>query len=225
MTLLQGGICLFESRSWYMLYVKKIRKHRLILILVFLLFLYIAGNILNICIYSNKDEKCYVDTAIVLGAATFRGDVSFVYRERLNHGIYLYQQGYVKKIIVTGGRAGENPQSDAWAARQYVMSQGIPPKDILMEEKSTTTQENLENAKEIMNNEKFQAAIIISDPLHMKRAMLLAQDMGMEVYSSPTPTTRYRSLKTKIPFLARELFYYIGYQWYRIFQAIGTVIY
>ncbi|MCI8268277.1 MAG: YdcF family protein [Lachnospiraceae bacterium] len=205
--------------------LKIFRKHRLILTIIFLLLLYMAGNILGICLYSKKDERCYADTAIVLGAATSRGSVSPVYRERLNHGIYLYQQGYVKKIIVTGGQAGENPQSDAWAAKQYVLSQGIPEQDILIEEKSTITQENLANAKEIMDDEHFQTAIIISDPLHMKRAMLLAKDMRIVAYSSPTPTTRYCSLRTKIPFLARELFYYIGYQWYRIFHVIGTAIY
>ena len=62
-----------------------------------------------------------------------------------------------------------------------------------------------------------ETAIIVSDPLHMKRAMLLAEDAGIKAYSSPTPSTRYVSLRTKIPFLARETFYYIGYQWYRLF--------
>ena len=51
----------------------------------------------------------------------------------------------------------------------------------------------------------------------MKRAMLLAEDAGITAYSSPTPTTRYISMRTKIPFLVRETFYYIGYQWYRLF--------
>ncbi|HIX48720.1 MAG TPA: YdcF family protein [Candidatus Mediterraneibacter caccavium] len=51
----------------------------------------------------------------------------------------------------------------------------------------------------------------------MKRAMMLAEDAGITAYSSPTPTTRYVSLRTKIPFLARETFYYIGYKWYRVF--------
>ena len=47
-------------------------------------------------------------------------------------------------------------------------------------------------------------------------AMLLAEDAGIKAYSSPTHTTRYVSLRTKIPFLLRETFYYIGYQWYRL---------
>ena len=68
-----------------------------------------------------------------------------------------------------------------------------------------------------MDAHQLETAVIVSDPLHMKRAMLLAEDAGIKAYSSPTPTTRYISMRTKIPFLARETFYYIGYQWYRLF--------
>ena len=64
--------------------------------------------------------------------------------------------------------------------------------------------------------QKADVAIIVSDPLHMKRAMLLEEEAGINAYSSPTPTSRYVSLRTKIPFLARETFYYIGYKWYRV---------
>ena len=97
------------------------------------------------------------------------------------------------------------------------MEQGVPKEDIYVEEKSTITQENIRNAKQIMESNSFQTAILVSDPLHMKRAMLMAEDYGMEAYSSPTPTSMYRSLATKIPFLCREEFFYVGYRIYRLF--------
>lgn len=61
-------------------------------------------------------------------------------------------------------------------------------------------------------------ALIVSDPLHMKRAMLYAKDFGITAYSSPTPTTLYRSRKTKASFLMREVFYYSGYRLTRMFR-------
>ena len=67
-----------------------------------------------------------------------------------------------------------------------------------------------------MDASGMETALIVSDPLHMKRAMLLAKDAGIRAYSAPTPVTMCRSLRTKIPFLAREMFYYIGYKWYRV---------
>ena len=113
---------------------------------------------------------------------------------------------------MTGGYGEGSTVSDAAAARQYAVSAGMPEADILLEERSTITQENLLYTKELMEEAGYETAVVVSDPLHMKRAMLLAKDAGMEAYSSPTPTSRYKSFHTKAKFLAREVFYYIGYQ-------------
>lgn len=188
------------------------KKRKIIYIMLFLFVLYLLTDIISICRYSKKDETCRADVAIVLGAATHDGEVSLVYRERLNHAILLYRQEYTDKIIVTGGKAAGSEISDASAARQYVISQGIPEEDIFAEEFSTITQENLENSKEIMDAYGMDTALIVSDPLHMKRAMLLAKDIGIKAYTSPTGTSRYKSLKTKIPFLLREMFFYEAYK-------------
>ena len=74
-----------------------------------------------------------------------------------------------------------------------------------------------------MDKNGCKRAIIVSDTLHMKRAMLLASDAGIMGYGSPTPTTMYQSFKTKAPFLAREVFYYVGYKWYRIFNLLQEI--
>ena len=65
--------------------------------------------------------------------------------------------------------------------------------------------------KRIAADHHLTTLILVSDPLHMKRAMLIAQDMGLQVYSSPTPTTRYQSFMAKLQFLIRETYYYQRY--------------
>ena len=179
---------------------------------------YVIITTISICTYATKDEKRTADVAIILGAGATDDGVSPVYRERLNHGIWLYENSYVTAIIVTGGIGDDNVKSDAEIAQQYLLQQGIPEGNIYLEEESTITQENISNAKIIMDDNSFETAIIVSDPLHMKRAMLMASDYGIEAYSSPTPTSMYRSWKTKIPFLCREEFFYVGYRFYRVFQ-------
>lgn len=181
------------------------------------LILYIISIAISIWNYGEKDEKQSADVAIVLGAATSNGEVTPVFQERINHGIWLYENGFVKTLIFTGGIGEGNEKSDAWVAKQYAIEQGIPESVILLEEQSTITQENIENAKKIMDDNCYDTAIIVSDPLHMKRAMLMADDYGIKAYSSPTPTSRYITLKSKLSFLAREEFFYIGYKIYRIF--------
>ena len=181
------------------------------LLFVLLLLIYLIFTAIGIVNYGKTDEKTYADVAIILGAGTSNSKVSPVYRERINHGIWLYENGYVDYLIFTGGVGEGNDLSDAYIAKQYAVSQRVPEEVIFIEEKSTITEENLENAKAIMNENSFDTAIIVSDPLHMKRAMLMSKDYNIKAYSSPTPTSMYRTLKTKIPFLAREDFYYIGY--------------
>ncbi len=198
--------------------MKKIRtRNKVILLLIFLIMGYIGKNVFDICSFSTEDQRQKADVAVILGAAAYDGEVSPVFRERIDHGITLYRERYVDRLIVTGGTAEGAKVSEAAAARDYLLSQGIPGEAVLLEEESSITQENLENSKVIMEENGFETAVIVSDPLHMKRAMLLAKDAGINAYSSPTPTSRYVSLRTKIPFLARETFYYIGYKWYRIF--------
>ena len=185
---------------------------RTLAVLLAVIAAYTAFRALSIWRYGSVDEKRPADVAVVLGAGTYNGEVSPVYQERINHGIWLYENGYVEKLILTGGYGEGSTVSDAAAARQYAVSAGMPEADILLEERSTITQENLLYAKELMEEAGYETAVVVSDPLHMKRAMLLAKDAGMEAYSSPTPTSRYKSFHTKAKFLAREVFYYIGYQ-------------
>ena len=58
--------------------------------------------------------------AIVLGAACSDTEVSEVYKQRLNHAIKLYNEGKVKKLIVTGGIGAGNTRSDADVAAEYL---------------------------------------------------------------------------------------------------------
>ena len=83
--------------------MKKIKTRYKVLILLFLFSaIYIGKNVF--------------DMAIILGAETYNGEVSPVYRERINHGITLYEEGYVDRLIVTGGTADEAEESDASSA-------------------------------------------------------------------------------------------------------------
>lgn len=188
------------------------------LLVVFLLLLCAIMAAVQIVQYGNVDEKKHCNVAIILGAATTDGEVSPVYRERINHGVWLYKNGYVDYLIMTGGVGEGNETSDAFAAKQYAIEKDVPEQAIRIEEQSTITEENLEYAKAIMDTHSMDTAIIVSDPLHMKRAMLMAKDYGITAYSSPTPTTMYRSAKTQIPFLAREVFFYIGYSVVRLLR-------
>lgn len=174
----------------------------------------------DIWLFSLEDQKTPADAIIVLGAGIQNDQPSPVFAQRLNHAVWLYQNGYGQHIILTGGYTRGNTRSDADTARQYILARGIPVEDIFIEERSVITEQNLEYAAQIAAQQGFTKVILVSDPLHMRRAMLMAQDYGLQAVSSPTPTTMFRSFWAKAAFTARESFYYAGYRVVRIFRGV-----
>src|ERR1041385_5361516 len=159
--------------------------------------------------YTSSDAQA--DAAVVLGAAVWTNQVSPVFKERINHAINLYHKGQVRKLIFTGGQGNPGEPTEASAARDYALQSGVPASDILIEEKSHTTYENIVYAKQIADTNGIKRVLIVSDPLHMKRAMAMASDLDLAADPSPTPSTRYQGLKSQIGLLAHETYYYIGY--------------
>ena len=195
--------------------MKKLLKWTALLLAAVILYSLLCA--ISIVRYAELDEAAPADCILVLGAGTDGRTPNTVFRERLHHAVTLYEDGYSGIILLTGGYSPGNAHSDAWIAGQYLQELGIPEEAILLEEQSTITQENLQFAKEIMEAEDLSTCILVSDPLHMKRAMMMAKDYEIDASPSPTPTTRYQTWKTKLPFLCRETFFYVGYQVYRIF--------
>ena len=161
--------------------------------------------------YGARNQAETADCAIVLGAAVYGDRPSPVFEERIRHGIALYQTGLVAKIIFTGGCGTGAEHAESEVAAAYAVQAGVPAADILTERRSRTTQQNLAEAKLLMDAHGLRTAILVSDPLHMRRAMWMAGDLGIAAAPSPTPTTRYRSLKTKLEFLRHELYYWHHY--------------
>lgn len=181
-------------------------------------------NVWSVYHFSQTTQTRPADCVIILGAGIAGSHPSPVFRERLEHAITLYRLGYVKKVIVTGGFSPGNSMSDAATGQHYLIEHGVPAEGIYIEQQSRVTRENLRYAHVIMRKKHFRTALIVSDPLHMKRAMLIARDAGIAAFSSPTPSSRFRTLNAQLPFLLREAFYYSGYQPVRYFVALRNTV-
>lgn len=189
--------------------MKKLAKA--VLVILFILMLSAAVLASRIYSFRNNRSAAPADAAVVLGAAVWTTQVSPVFRERINHAIDLYQKGQVRKLIFTGGQGNPGEPTESSAARQYAIESGVPAHDILIEEKSHTTYENILYAKQLADAHRMKKVLIVSDPLHMKRAMTMASDAGLLADPSPTPSTRYQGLKSQVTLLAHETYYYTGY--------------
>lgn len=174
-----------------------------------LLLLWLLGVAAWIIWVGDRDQAAPADAIIVLGAAAYDAKPSPVFEERIRHGLDLYQQGYAPKLIFTGGFGGAGARfSESQVARRYALKQKIPSKDILIETRSRTTRQNLVEAKQVMLKHDMHKVIVVSDPLHMARALRLSRELGIDALASSTPSTRFRSFHTSWRFLLQEVYFF-----------------
>jgi uncharacterized SAM-binding protein YcdF (DUF218 family) len=171
-------------------------------------FLCVAWQVVS---YGNPSNDSHADAAVVLGAAAWGNKPSPVYRERLHEAIALYDSGRVRYLVFTGGTPAVNYPAEGQVGRAFAMEHGVPASAILVETTSRTTWQNLANAKELIGSAGIQSVLLVSDPLHMRRAMAMAADLGLRAMPAPTSTSRFQSLTSRTGFLWRETWLYIDY--------------
>lgn len=171
-----------------------------------------------IAAYGRRHDPAPADVAIVLGAAVWGTEPSPVFAARIDHGIALYRRGRVRRLVFTGGVGTGNRDAEAEVGRRRAIAAGVPDGRIAVETRSTITYENLRNAKALLGPAAAPRVLIVSDPLHMRRAVTMARDLGLDAHPAPTPTSRYRSWRSKAGFLGREVFFYSLYLVGRLFR-------
>jgi len=189
------------------------RRWRWLRRLLLLTLLWLGGVALYIVLVGARDEAAdddvRADAIVVLGAAAYDARPSPVFEERLRHGIDLYKRGLAPTLIFTGGFGGTGARfAESQVGRRYALRNGVPDRAILIETVSHNTRENLGQAAALMAPRKLTRAIVVSDPLHLSRALRICRDIGIDCLGSPTPTTRYRSFATRWRFLLNEVYFF-----------------
>jgi uncharacterized SAM-binding protein YcdF (DUF218 family) len=169
---------------------------------------WVGGDILLAAGQSDPDRA---DAAIVLGAAVAGDEPTPVFEERLRHAVELYRTQQVEVLIMTGGTSPGDSLSESEAARRWAIANGVPAGDIINEAQSHTTKQNFVNALPLLAQRDIGRVLIVSDPLHMRRALRMAADLGLDAHPSPTPTSRYKTIGTQAPMLAREIWFNLVY--------------
>lgn len=184
---------------------------RSIAIALALLLVGVAALAVDIAAFGQQSDTAPADAAIVLGAAV-DGDVpSPVFEERLRHAATLFDSGQVKWIVLTGGAGQGDTLAESEAGREWLIGAGVPADRLLIETQSRTTKQNLVFARRLLAEHALNRVLIVSDPLHMRRAMRMADDQGLDAHPSPTPTSRFQTLGTQIPMVLREVYFGLHY--------------
>ena len=139
--------------------------------------------------WERHDQTRPVGAIVVLGAAQYVGKPSPVLRARLDHAIALWHQQMAPVLIVTGGRGTGDTTTEAAVSQRYAMQRGVPVSAILLETEGRTTSQSMAGIAALMAGQSRKDVLLVSDPFHMLRLVILARRHGLEPFASPTPTS------------------------------------
>lgn len=154
-----------------------------LVILVQITMLYILFTFIALFIYSQlyllipKNLRC--DFIIIHGAGLLDGKiVSPLLARRLDKGIKVYNQsGRRAKIIVSGGQGNDEQISEAEAMRNYLLNKNIASDNIILEDQSTTTFENIKFSKQITDRQPNAQVIFVTNDYHVFRTSIYARQL------------------------------------------------
>ncbi len=152
---------------------------------------------------SRENQARPVQAIIVLGAAQYDGVPSPDLQARLDHALTLWQAGLAPLIVVTGGKEPGDIYTEATAGANYLASKGVPQNDILREVQGRDTWESLSAVANFLKPRHITRVLLVSDPFHDERISLIAKEVGLTPYVSPTRTSPIRGT-AQVPYFAKE---------------------
>lgn len=148
---------------------------------------------------------------VVLGMRLDKGKIKQDYALRLKRAVNIYSINNNRYILVVGGVTDTSKISEATRGREYLISYGVNPEHISIEDESQHTLENLRNARTLLHSKGFDQFTIISNRYHLARSYVIAEGLGLKPGLCAAEEDFVITL-TMIPRLLLEAYYI---HWYR----------
>jgi uncharacterized SAM-binding protein YcdF (DUF218 family) len=171
------------------------RFTRVVGLLLIISLVYGCINVAQVWWVGKSDQARVVDAIVVLGVAQYDGRPSPQLQARLDHALALLLEGASPLVITTGGNQPGDRFTEAETSANYLIKGlGIDYQavEILQENSGSTTRESLIGVRNIMQDRGLHSVLIVTDPYHSLRSRLIAQDLGLVAYVSPTRTSPLR---------------------------------
>jgi len=135
--------------------------------------------------------------AIVVHGAGLLGDrVPPLLASRLDRALGIWHaaqaRGRTPLLVPSGGKGSDEKVSEADAMSAYLAEHGVPAQDVLPEDRSTSTRENLLFSRELLARQGVDRDIVlVTSNFHVLRTALLARSVGLDAQAVGAPTARY----------------------------------
>ena len=164
-------------------YTKVIYKIYKMIMILFITSFIILQSAIIINMYKTKDADTVdqVDVMIILGAKVNEDGVSKTLKLRLDKAIEYYNKNKDINIIVSGGQGKDEITTEALAMKNYLVENGVNERTVILEDKATTTLENIIFSKNIMKDLNLgKRALIVTSDYHLFRGRFIASILGID---------------------------------------------
>ena len=147
---------------------------------IFLLYSITVGVFMGVAAHRKAPSSDRPPVVVVLGCLVKNGRPSLLLQERIDTA-YEYLSAHPEcYCIVTGGKGSDEAMSEARCMYTELVKMGISEERIFMEERSTSTRENLSFSKEIMERENLgDTMLLVTNSWHELRAQMIAKTQGI----------------------------------------------
>jgi len=145
--------------------------------------LFILSVLILVTLFWFSAPLCLVKVGeiLVLNEVPFKADTIIVLSgddegQRLRHAFDLYQKGYAKNILLSGGtNLWEETGVDLM--ERYLVRLGVSPQDVFSEKRSESTVENALYSKQVLEERGLKSALVVTSPPHSRWVSILFKKM------------------------------------------------
>lgn len=144
---------------------------------------------------------------IVLGCRVMPGgEPSILLQDRLDTALDYLDDHPDMTVVVSGGQGSNEPTSEAACMADYLEEHGVDSDQILLEDQSSNTKENLIYSRELLEEHGIvvlrDEVLVVSNGFHLTRAQMLAERYGYKSVSALAAPTSH--IPSRIQMYIRE---------------------
>lgn len=184
-------------------------KRALIVLLVLALAAVLAfGVLLGIVLTGSRDSvRGDPRIMIILGCQVKPWGPSILLQDRLDKALEYFEAHPDTVIVTSGAQGADEPSTEAAAMRDYLVERGVPAEQILLEERSTNTLENIRYSLDVLAEHGYDVTAdiaVVSNGFHLARVRMIWGRVCGGTYSLSTLAAPSSHMPSRLKMYVRE---------------------
>jgi len=135
-------------------------------------------------IYDNIEGVKEAQIVLILGAAIYpNGELSPVFKNRVDSALVVYKASKAPKILVSGDNSTLY-YNEVNPVKNYLIEKGVREEDIFLDHAGFDTYSSMYRARDIF---EVSSVIVVTQAFHLPRAVFIARNLGLDAYGWRAP--------------------------------------